>query len=58
MNAELLYIKEFPFHEVGTAVFEEADGTLVYECPHCGCRPVPRLWAEELRRYAAKRVKA
>jgi len=51
----LLYVNGLPFHLPGTLIFEEADGDLVYECPHCGCRPVPRHWMASLRRYARKR---
>jgi hypothetical protein len=55
MNNELLYLNGSPFHTPGTRVFEEPDGTLIYECPHCGCRPVRQRWVVGLRRYARKR---
>jgi DNA-directed RNA polymerase subunit RPC12/RpoP len=55
MTTELLDVDGSPFHAPGTMVFEEPDGTLVYECPHCGFRPVPRCWVDGLRRYACKR---
>jgi hypothetical protein len=34
MNNELLYLNGSPFHAPGTRVFEEPDGTLIYERPH------------------------
>jgi predicted RNA-binding Zn-ribbon protein involved in translation (DUF1610 family) len=55
MNNELLYLNGLPFHAAGTRVFEEAEGTVIFECPQCGCRPVLRCWVEGLRGYARKR---
>jgi len=31
----------YPFHAIGTRIYREADGTLIYDCPHCGKHPVP-----------------
>jgi hypothetical protein len=38
-----------------TRIIEEQDGILLYECPRCGIRPVPRRWVERFRRCARKR---
>ena len=44
-----------PFHLPGTRIHEEPDGTLTFECPHCGLHPVPRHKVSGLARYARKR---
>jgi len=41
-----------PFHLAGTRIYWDPDGTLMYNCPHCGRRPVPRHRVAELAHYA------
>jgi hypothetical protein len=55
MKARLLYVDGWPFHLAGTKVYREADGTLSFDCPHCGRRVVPRRYEKALARYARKR---
>jgi hypothetical protein len=57
MNSELaiIYVHGKPFHLPRTIVYQEPNGELTFECPHCGPRPVPLHLVEELRRYARKR---
>lgn len=54
---ELLYAKGQPFHAPGTKIYEEADGEMIFECPHCGCKDVPSAFVKGLRQYAQKRLK-
>ena len=56
MNAQLLYVNGLPFHLAGTKVYREADGSLSFECPHCGVREVPRRYEKFLARYARRRT--
>lgn len=56
MKARLLYVNGNPFHLPGTLIYEEADGKLTYECPHCGRHPVPRHASRDLVKYAQKRT--
>lgn len=44
-----------PFHVPGTRIYRERDGSLIYECPHCGRNQVPRRLAEDLAKAAAER---
>ena len=55
MKLRMLYVDGRPFHLAGTKVYREADGTLSFECPHCGRRAVPRRYEKSLGRYARKR---
>lgn len=57
MNSELeiVYVHGKPFHLPGTVVYEELNGELTFECPHCRTRPLPLHLVEGLRRYARKR---
>jgi hypothetical protein len=36
------------FHLPGTLTHKGEDGELLYTCPHCGTRPIPKHREEEL----------
>ena len=56
MKTRLLYdANGNPFHLPATEIYEEPDGELTYECPHCGLHSVPRQMASDLAKYARKR---
>jgi hypothetical protein len=42
-----------PFHLADTRIFREADGSLSYECSHCGRHGVPRRLWKDLAQYAS-----
>jgi hypothetical protein len=52
---DFLYIDGWRFHLAGTKVYCEADGTLSFECPHCGTHEVPSQLEKALARYAGNR---
>jgi hypothetical protein len=55
MNSELLYANGAPFHAPGTIIYEEADGSLTLDCPHCGPRRVLRKYEASLQPVARMR---
>ena len=54
-DSELLYADGAPFHAPGTIIYEEADGSLTLECPHCLKRRVLRQYEASLRPLARRR---
>jgi len=59
MKTRLLYdANGNPFHLPGTRIYEEPDGDLTYECPHCPPRRVPSQLVGGLAKYAEKRPSA
>ena len=51
---ELFFANGRAFHLAGTKIFEEPDGGLTFDCPHCGRRIVRRELEDALRQYAVK----
>jgi|HubBroStandDraft_1064217.scaffolds.fasta_scaffold1513439_1 hypothetical protein len=45
-----------PFHLPGTQIYEEPDGTLTYDCPHCKPQPVPKQMVRHMAKYPKKRA--
>jgi hypothetical protein len=45
-----------PFHLAGTRIFRESDGSLTYECPHCGRQRVPAHLVNHMARYAEEHI--
>jgi hypothetical protein len=43
-----------PFHVAGTWIYREPDGSLSYQCPHCGRHRVPGRLMNDLAKYATE----
>jgi hypothetical protein len=41
-----------PYHAAGTRIHRDADGNLVYDCPHCGRHWVPSDQVRAMGKYA------